>query len=616
MLVNLTKVKFKAHLLPIYWLFIAVTALSSHIAYAEITLNNSQSYKKLSHYIEYIIESEQSYSFEEISNNKTATWHHFKESNDDPNFGFIDYGVWLKLSVNNQTNTKDWIIQTNYSLIDYIQVYIKKSNGEVIHYKAGDQLPFSQRPIYHREFLFNLPLEHKETVDIYIHVKTTSSTQVPVTLLPVATFLEQDQRELTIQGLYFGAMLVMAAFVFATLILVRELTYIYYVSFIIFMALFQAFMHGYTFQYLWPNSTWMQHYAIFLLLNSMIISALLFWCSFLSLKDHWPLAEKLLKIQIIILFLLSIGSLIGPYHLFIKLCVIAGAIAVISSLIIGIQLSFKQYRSAKLFVIAWSSSIIGGVIFALNKSAIIPYSFFSEYALQIGSIIEIILLSVAIADRISQEEIGKMTAQSEALAAEKKLNIQLEKDVKQRTAELEKTNKQLEKLSHIDPLTGLNNRRSFYENYKLQMSNENIIHMPFSVLMIDIDYFKNINDTYGHLAGDDCLRIVGAILKNSVKREFDSVTRYGGEEFAVSLPCTSLKNAEMIAERIRKAIEEAEMIIEGARVPITTSIGVACLRPFDIKNPMQLIDHADDALYKAKRQGRNRVICAPENLAS
>ena len=170
--------------------------------------------------------------------------------------------------------------------------------------------------------------------------------------------------------------------------------------------------------------------------------------------------------------------------------------------------------------------------------------------------------------------------------------------------------KNAEKVNSItDSLTGIANRRYFdeilnKEFYRLKRSGA-----PLSLIMLDVDYFKKYNDTYGHLAGDNCLKQIGNILKNSVGRVYDSVTRYGGEEFGIILPETSLEGAITLAESIKKSVEDLKIIHEKSEINeyITVSLGVTTLSTVDIESVEEIIERADKALYRAKSNGRNRV---------
>lgn len=170
----------------------------------------------------------------------------------------------------------------------------------------------------------------------------------------------------------------------------------------------------------------------------------------------------------------------------------------------------------------------------------------------------------------------------------------------------------LERLSHTDPLTELRNRMYFNKQYEEEWKRCDRQKIPLSALMIDLDYFKNINDKYGHLFGDECLRQVAVALQSEVPRTTDTIARYGGEEFVVLLPGTGVKDARLIAQRLVERIAQMKLLHQGSEINVTCSIGVSCTIPDHKKSNQSLLNHADLALYQAKRNGRNRWVVSDQ----
>ena len=214
----------------------------------------------------------------------------------------------------------------------------------------------------------------------------------------------------------------------------------------------------------------------------------------------------------------------------------------------------------------------------------------------------------------------KATVEKDRADAQLAQNQQLEERVQERTEKLEvalcslsEANDKLLRLSTEDELTGVMNRRFFETNLEKEWKRSRRDQTTISLIVIDIDYFKAINDRYGHLAGDECLRQVTAIFKNVVHRPVDAISRYGGEEFVVTLPNTNQEGAEFIAESIRKRVDSTNFLFESESIELTVSLGVATTVPVaksDHEDSIvmgKLFSRADTALYKAKNSGRNRV---------
>jgi len=196
-------------------------------------------------------------------------------------------------------------------------------------------------------------------------------------------------------------------------------------------------------------------------------------------------------------------------------------------------------------------------------------------------------------------------------SAEQQLAL-LNRQLQQQKQQLESVNRALQYLATYDSLTEVRNRHSFNQYLDTEWRRLAREEAPLSLIMCDIDYFKLYNDTYGHQAGDECLRQVAAVLQHSVKRAADLVARYGGEEFVVVLPNTDIEGATCVAEMIAQQVRALQIVHAKSAVSeyVTLSLGVACCIPAPQSEPDGLIALADESLYRAKASGRDRVSVA------
>jgi diguanylate cyclase (GGDEF)-like protein len=180
------------------------------------------------------------------------------------------------------------------------------------------------------------------------------------------------------------------------------------------------------------------------------------------------------------------------------------------------------------------------------------------------------------------------------------------------SAQLTTANQGLETISQQDALTGIANRRAFDHRLALHFADAVRRKEPLSLVFCDVDHFKAYNDKYGHPAGDECLRHVGAALAGSCKRTTDFAARYGGEEFALVLPDTPTEGALKVVESARRAVAALAIAHAASRTAsvVTFSAGIATYHPQRDAEPQKLVERADEALYRAKQLGRNRVVCA------
>jgi diguanylate cyclase (GGDEF)-like protein len=221
----------------------------------------------------------------------------------------------------------------------------------------------------------------------------------------------------------------------------------------------------------------------------------------------------------------------------------------------------------------------------------------------------------------STDEIGKLgdafNEMTEAIQMRERdlrnLTASLEQKVNERTDELRQRNQELLTLATSDPLTQINNRRNFFTLAGKEYERATRYKHPLSLVIADVDHFKEANDTYGHQVGDKILANLAAFLEKNI-RNIDIVARYGGEEFIILMPEISCEYAKNIAERLRRLVEETPMAETDYKIMLTVSFGVACWEQNKELTLDTLIYRADKALYKAKRDGRNRVTVWQESL--
>lgn len=229
--------------------------------------------------------------------------------------------------------------------------------------------------------------------------------------------------------------------------------------------------------------------------------------------------------------------------------------------------------------------------------------------LSYGNVVRSVYLSqVGFVGFIFAQAYALSTRFSRALATSENLTQHLETIVAERTSALEDSNRRLAEINITDALTGISNRRHFDERLESEWNRARRSEQTLALLLLDVDHFKAYNDHYGHQGGDACLQTVAKLLAAAVHRAGDTVARYGGEEFAVLLPGSTSEAAVTLAEKLRHAVEVAALPHAKSDLGIVSvSIGVTSLIPSETSSQSQLIGMADQALYEAKRQGRNRV---------
>lgn len=578
-----------------------------------VLLSKQVSPRQIGTYMEYLVDPEGRYSFDQIM--ARNDWETSKV--DNPSFGFTSQVYWLRFDLRNDTaKTATRLLEIAYPLLDHLDIWLSNSstgdsnfsNSNTRLLKLGDKQPFAQRPYQHPHFIVPLDLQAGSTTHIVMRVQTTSNMFIPTTLWQASDFHSYDQNQKLLTGIYVGIVVAMVLYNLFLLVSLRERTTAYYIFWVTGMSLFILSYSGIAFAYLWPNALHWNDQAVIFFLASALFFGALFTNDFLEIQTNssWLVrfGVQAFAFSGLVCMLLSF---VLPYALAIRL-IIAG-IVIACSCAIGISLIRVRegFIPARLYLASWSFVLIGGLILAASKFRLIESNSFTELAPQIGSVLEVLLLAFALADRINRERALREEAQREALLIQQETNAVLEQRVRERTQELEAANERLQEISTTDALTGVRNRR-FFDEIMVQETKRSLRSGdPFGLLIIDVDHFKQVNDQYGHQVGDDCLRQIAQVLRNSIRRECDTIARYGGEEFCVLLPNTSSGGVKHVAESLRRAVAMQPMLIDGTVHSITVSIGAVAATPTRVGDHELYVASADAALYDAKHNGRNRV---------
>ena len=339
------------------------------------------------------------------------------------------------------------------------------------------------------------------------------------------------------------------------------------------------------------------------MVGALVVSPLLM-CQ--QLQPGWRRSLRQVRLKLLALLTLSVLAffLFGPGQLWLPPAFLQPALLLIPLLFVTLTASPSVIFlfQAMTFVLVWVGTSAGYGPF------ILPNQTDADTAMQLfcGFLAAVILVIQALLGE--QRRLRRIWA-NELLGSKRSL----EQRVEERTRQLSEANRQLELLSVTDALTGLANRRRFDSYLAAEWQRASRLGQKVGLMMLDVDWFKNYNDQYGHLQGDECLRQMGQLLRLGARRATDLAARYGGEEFALVVPQAEVAYIQQQAELMRVAFASLNIPHQGSPLgKVTVSIGVAVLEPMAQQQPELLIQLADNALYQAKHQGRNRVVVADE----
>ncbi|RUO39802.1 hypothetical protein CWE15_08565 [Aliidiomarina taiwanensis] len=568
--------------------------------------------------LEYLLDETGTYSLEQVVALPQQHWAEVQE--EKLSAGYDQRPYWVRASIPNSEERR--LLHIAYPLLDSIHVYFVQQGELVSFYELGDHLPFSARPIVHEEFVVDIPSQSHLT--LYLRVQTTSALNVPVYITSEKALHATHAKSQMGFGIYFGVLICMVLYNIFGYIVIRDTSVFSYSVFVIVVGLMTASLTGVGFHYVWPNNIWLQEHALVLFGSLSFTFAAIFIHQMLEIKEYSKAYSKGLWLVGISSGALALISVFLPYHTAIRLLLILSSVSTVFIAVLAIDMWRRGSIYARIFACAWAAFLLAVFLNSLGYLGILDTKFMQRYAIMAGSGIEVLVLSWVLTLRFSNERLQKLSAQQEALRkakeaqeAQRQLNEELEERVEERTfelgialRELQQVNQELERKSSEDDLTKLYNRRHFDRLLTSEFRRAWRSEQPLALIMLDIDFFKPINDSHGHMIGDQILRGLSKRLKQVAKRSGDSVFRFGGEEFALLLTNTEKKQAEVVADNIRAAINGSPFPTDAGDIAITVSMGVAVATNEEFEVPEQLLKAADDALYQAKNRGRDQIVCA------
>ena len=512
--------------------------------------------------------------------------------------------IWLRLALQSDAQqTRVWRLELNYASLDEVRLY-DVAAGTVREARSGDTVPYRERAIGHRNPVFEISLQPGEQRTLYLRVDSRGSMTLSGALMSLRDFEQHSQNGYLAHAIYFGVLIALGLYNLLLFLALRERPFLNYVLFMCAFTLSVLSLNGLGAQYLWSEGAPWSNRILPVSLVAAALLSVVFARSFLDTRQWLPRWDKGLLMLSIAIGAAVLASVLLPLQRALQLMSLTVLIATLTLLVTSFVCIGYRVPGARLFALAWLMLLTGAVLLALRNFALIPSNFLTLYAMQIGSGLEMILLSFALAARFNE-----LKRQREAAL---QLNEQiLAKRVTERTQALEQANQRLSELALQDPLTGLANRTALQQHLEQALARSQRRHELLAVMLIDLDGFKPINDRHGHGFGDQVLTEIAQRLRQYI-RDGDLPARLGGDEFVVV--CENVQSADHAQYLARRLLEglDTPMHLEDRSVRVGASIGIALSQGDD--DATRLIRSADAAMYRAKAEGRNRVQLATQYL--
>ncbi|GAA0790686.1 MULTISPECIES: sensor domain-containing diguanylate cyclase [Pseudomonadati] len=491
--------------------------------------------------------------------------------------------VWMTFTVDNTTDmTEFYRLSLETPWIDYIDTWLIK-DGEVInHFAGGDAYAFEKRPMQYRFYAFEHEYPPGQT-QVIIRVETKGPMALPVYFSSVKAAISRDISSGYQFGALYGIMIALALYNLVLFVFIRQAEYglycLYLLGFVLNSLSYTGQLHTIiTADY----GVYFQDWLDIFLMITYSVTGLLFARTLLKTKEYAPKLDRLvLRIALYIPLGMLTGFVFDQLIFSAILSFLLNSSFVFLFIILGIKALQAKKPFAVLFIL---SSVTAALCIAISTLAVagflVPYNDYTFKAIEFGMAFEAILLASILARQFRVAQIDKRIA---------------------------------EKYARTDPLTELNNRRGFKE--LTQPIFEHIVanQREVTIVIIDIDNFKNVNDIYGHSMGDIVLKSVADAITDSC-RQGDISARWGGEEFIVFLAETSEAQGLMQAEKIRRKIEAIKIDDIHTQLSLTASFGISgtvngCFNQatLDAQSMDNMLRNADKALYIAKQNGKNQV---------
>jgi signal transduction histidine kinase len=424
---------------------------------APVVLTEAQGEYPLGRHLELLEDKNKAWTIDDVTSPELAR--QFRPSQVEvPNLGFTDSAYWVRFRVRNEAGpTRQWRLEQDYAVMHYMTLFLPQPDrpGYEVQ-QIGAALPFNIREIAYPTLVLGLPVAPGAEETIYLRFENGASMTLPLTIWSLEAFAQKSQAEQLAAGLLFGVMLIMIGYNLFIWFSLRDKSYLYYVLFVLGIVLFMATFEGLAAQYLWPDLGQWNRFAQLVFIPIALFGALKFTATFLDTKRQAPTWHKIINVLLLLWGVMFVEAFFFNHSFVLRQMTIMGIVSFLILAGTGFTVWLRGFRPARYFLLAWILWVIAVINFALTRLGLLPSNPLTEQGFQLGLVVLVLLLALALADRINILKQEREAAVSETLqqkdefaVALQETYLVLEQRVEERTSDLMKAKEQAEAANRV-----------------------------------------------------------------------------------------------------------------------------------------------------------------------
>ncbi len=565
-----------------------------------ITITSESDRVSIEQDVEYLVEGERSSNVFELMQHSDTLWSPLQG---EINFGYVPSVHWFRIPFENtDAEPLERLLEVAYPLLDNLSIYLFTGETLTYSFATGDALPFARRAIEHRNFIFPLTFAPEQSHTLFIRAQTAGALQLPLTLWNERDFYVSDTRETAVNFMYYGILLIMAAFNLTLFFLIRDKSFVSYVFFVTSILVTMASVDGYIYQFFLQDAPRLHEMLILMVVPLTIVSICVFTMQFLQLEKYGGFWHRGFIALVVVGVLAMIGAMVLPYAISTRISVTLILPVALFAMAAGLRFWRVGSQSARLFTVAWFAILVGVTAGVLNRLGFVEHTFFIDYGIQLGTTAQTLLFSLALAARFNSERDARMHAQQEYVE-----EIRKRRDVEMQL---------MHAASHHE-ITGLPNRVLLERSVREYVENGDDARDQLLLVLLHVCRFDDVNKTLGHRNADVLLRRIGERVNHIVSNEqtclplekkHGEVTHVAHVEGVSFCFCMTGDDKDHMLMRVESLVDSMTTPIEFMGLSLELSFLVGSSFDDEVRDPQALLRQAFIAFDQSSHRVSNVAV--------